>query len=177
MKYTGIGSRDISLEEKEYIHWLSQIMSKLDYTLYSGGAEGSDTAFEQFTEKKEIFIPWKGFNNRTEGIVPEFTDKHIRMVQRIHPKYEELSEGAKKLHYRNVNQIAGKDLKSKSSLVIYCSTPKVEVFEGNTIQSCTGGTRTAVVLAHLFKIPAYNIRVPEDRENLLAFLLNQSLFS
>jgi len=40
----------------------------LGYTLRSGGANGADTAFEEGCCRKELYLPWPGFNGRRIGV-------------------------------------------------------------------------------------------------------------
>ena len=64
--YTGIGSRNIPDTYFNLIVVIAEYMAKQGYILRSGGADGSDTAFEigcdKVNGKKEIYLPWKSFN-------------------------------------------------------------------------------------------------------------------
>lgn len=154
MIVTGIGSRKVPEEMYDFITRLPL----QNHIVRSGGAKGCDTAFEQTTNNLEIFIPWSGFSNN--GIVikdSRLLDLADEMISIIHPAYNSLSQGAKKLHTRNVFQIFGKNLdpNEKSDMVI-CWTPD----GAYDIDSCTrntGGTATAIKLASLFDIPVYNL--------------------
>jgi len=161
--YTGIGSRKTPdkvlnlMSDIAYIYYIF-----LGSTLRSGGADGADKAFEAGCDKahknngvnslKEIYLPWKGFNNR-EGIIasdlPNWMEATDIMCS-IHPKTQALTQGAWKLHTRNIYQILGKDLNIPSHQVI-CWTPNCEAI---------GGTRTALVLADRYEIPIYNLANP-----------------
>ena len=45
--YTGVGSREISDEEYSLLSEIGKKMASLGYILRSGGAEGSDRAFQE----------------------------------------------------------------------------------------------------------------------------------
>jgi predicted Rossmann fold nucleotide-binding protein DprA/Smf involved in DNA uptake len=65
--YSGIGSRRTPENIQELMVKLGHYLAGRGWVLRSGGAEGADTAFEkgcdQVHGRKEIFLPWKGYNN------------------------------------------------------------------------------------------------------------------
>lgn len=134
-------------------------MAKFKYTLRSGGAEGADTAFEKGADlgggKKEIFLPWPRFNNHPSELCNP--DPVTYEYVKLHPKYAYLSRGAIKLHARNVHQILGKDLRTKSKIVI-CYTDE---------NRKSGGTKQALRIANNFKIPIFNLRKKEHRNEII----------
>jgi len=154
MIITGIGSRKVPVEIYDFITRLPL----QNHTVRSGGAKGCDTAFEETTSDLEIYIPWSGFSQN--GIL--IRDNSLltlaeEMISIIHPAYKNLSQGAKKLHTRNVFQIFGRNLdpNEKSDMVI-CWTPD-GAYDIHTCGKNTGGTATAIKLASLFEIPVYNL--------------------
>lgn len=155
MVFTGIGSRNISKEETEFIHYVARKLYLYKYTLRSGGANGSDRAFEsQFKKKhmKEIYLPWQGFNNSTSDL---YDLPNLAMASKIasefHPMWDNLKESVKHLHTRNVYQVLGKDLESPSEFIIFCADEDVD---GNV----SGGTGQAIRIADWYGIPRFNIR-------------------
>lgn len=79
------------------------------------------------------------------------------LASNIHPAWNKLSFGAKKLHTRNCFQCLGLDLSTPSRFLI-CWTEK-----GNKI----GGTRTAIVLAEKYNIPVFNLYSERGLDKLL----------
>ena len=67
MFYTGIGSRDTPDEVLRWFKIYADVLAELGFTLRSGAAPGADAAFEEGCDrvdgKKEIYLPWKGFQN------------------------------------------------------------------------------------------------------------------
>lgn len=149
--FAGIGSRETPIEVLKEMTRIGKILSDRGYILRSGGADGADSAFEEEYDpnKKEIYLPWPGFNNKT-GILsfnlPKWKEAET-IMERIHPAPYKLTFGAKKLQTRNIFQILGKDLIDPVEFVI-CWTR-----EGKDV----GGTRTAIVLAREFNIPIHNM--------------------
>lgn len=158
--YTGIGSRDIPQEIYSLFTKLGSSLAKCGYTLRSGGADGSDKAFEVGCDKykglKEIYVPWKGFNG-SESELYNITDEMYRMAEKYHPYWNNLKNGAKKLHARNCSQILGNDLKTPTGFVIcYTKDGKLQ-----------GGTAQALRIANDYKIKVFNAGLYGDLDNFV----------
>lgn len=153
--YTGIGSRSTPEDILVVMTGLAKILSSKGYILRSGGADGADTAFEQGANRKEIYLPWKGFNdNDSEFIVkPGIAYK---LASKYHPNWEHLKDSIKKLHARNTHQVLGQDFKTWSRCV-FCWTPD-GCTNHKTRTSKTGGTGMAISIADIYGIPVYNLQ-------------------
>lgn len=165
--YTGVGTRQV--DPSNELYWLmvsiGKKLARLGYTLRSGAADGCDMAFEEGCNEvngnKEIYIAWNGFNNRwpEEGnsvYVSEEQDDWAELIaSEIHPAWDKCSQGAKKLHTRNVYQVLGQDLSTPSKfLVCYAPVDRYNIPKG--------GTRTAFVLAQKYNIPTFNLAIEKD---------------
>lgn len=156
--YAGIGSRKTPHYICDLMTKIAYVFAKLDYTLRSGGADGADSAFEQGCDKasgkKQIFLPWGGFNDK-KGIFPP-TVKAMEIASTYHPTWNKCSRGAKLLHSRNSHQILGRDCETPLSFVVCWHTG-------------SGGTTQACRLAKDHKIPIINLA----KDNELQWLLNR----
>ncbi len=152
MHYTGIGSRSVDPQTGEMIKAIAFELGKQQYTLRSGGADGCDTYFEYGCDraegKKDIFLPWPSFNKRVSKYSYVDSDALNMVRELLGPQHwNNLSQGAQKLHARNCYQVLGYDLKMPSKFLI-CWTPN-----GDDV----GGSRTAILLARKHNIPIYNL--------------------
>ncbi len=147
--YTGVGSRDVPAEISDKITEIAKWLAQKGYILRSGGADGCDSDFEkgcdQGNGKKEIYLPWKDFNDNKSPLL--FTPEAFRLAATIHPVWDNLKPGAKYLHSRNCHQVLGQDLKTPS-LFLVCWTENGEK---------KGGTATAITLAENNDIPVFNL--------------------
>lgn len=143
--YTGIGSRHTPAHVLDVMTELAREFSRAGWTLRSGGAKGADRAFEHGAERKEIFLPWAGFNGSQSEFWPP-SEEAFGVARRFHPAWYRCSDGAKKLHARNVHQVLGLDLKTPSDVVV-CWTQ-----DGRLI----GGTAQALRIANEWMIPVLN---------------------
>lgn len=144
--YTGIGSRETPIELKPIINVITKLLYFRGYTLRSGGADGADSFFEEDIDIKEIYLPWRSFNNNRSSLY-RMTDEGYYLAEQYHPVWNKLSDAAKKLMVRNCYQVLGYDLQTPSDFII-CWTK-----DGKD----TGGTGQAIRLATACNIPVYNL--------------------
>lgn len=124
MIYTGIGHRKIPNYISDIFFKVGALLGENGFILRSGGAVGSDSAFEKGCDsvngKKEIYLPYKGFNNNNSSLYDVGTDA-INYASRLHPYWNRKSRIAKLLLARNVYQILGLDLSTPTDLIVcYC---------------------------------------------------------
>ena len=193
--YTGVGSRETPEEVLELMRDVAYRLSRMGLVLRSGKAAGADAAFQMGAQRwheecgylsippeniAEIYIPWDKFKGG-EGLddrydlslrtldrqVPENPQMREQMAEEVHPVWERLSQGAKKLHERNIHQVFGKDLKNKGKgqskfLIYYAKESK----NGGAL----GGTATAVNTAASAGIPTLNLYHENNRGVLVKFI-------
>jgi hypothetical protein len=150
--YAGIGSRETPDNILRQMEDIALYLSERGWCLRSGGAPGADSAFESRAEQKQIFVPWKNFNNKAKAIVaPELPrwPTAVEVASRIHPAWDRCSPAAQKLHARNVFQIFGPELRRTDAVeFVVCWTKG-----GKTV----GGTATAITLARNNDIEVFNL--------------------
>lgn len=173
--YAGIGSRETPLDVVAEMEAIAAALQARGHVMRSGGADGkkgqapgtgsADVAFERGISdrsKKEIYIPWAGFAGSKDGIVlPRALEtKAYEIASRAHPAWDRCSDGARKLHTRNVPQVLGQDLQTPVKFVM-CWT-----VDGGA----TGGTGQAIRIATNERIPVLNLRDDRVRDAVLAEL-------
>lgn len=159
MYYAGIGSR----KTPEFVLGLmSQMASHLankGYTLRSGGADGADLAFELGCDRargqKEIYLPWKGFNDSNSELVVS-SQKAFELAEKYHPYWHNLKQGGRKLQARNVHQILGLNFDEPVDFVI-CYTEKGKR---------SGGTGQALRIAEAKNINIFDCGLYNDLDML-----------
>lgn len=160
--YTGIGARKTPPEIMVVERQVASSLERHGYILRSGGAAGSDTAFEQGVIRptnKRIYLPWHGFNGRASKYNTP-TREAIELASRYHPAWEKLGQASRKLMGRNSHQVLGYDLVTPSEFII-CWTPGGEM---------VGGTSQALRIGLDHKIPIINLGAPQADALLEALL-------
>ena len=165
--YTGIGSRGTPQATADIMTALATKLEADGYTLRSGAAEGADAAFEKGQSSGEIYLPWPGFNG-SKSPLSDGSPVASYIASTLHPAWEHLSQGAKKLMARNVFQVCGNDFQTMSDFVV-CWTPDgCTTHESRT--SKTGGTGLAISLAHKMGIEVVNLQTPEGLQKVQDYL-------
>jgi hypothetical protein len=163
--YCGIGSRkapkDILLKMTKY----ASVLERLGFILRSGGAIGSDKAFEKGilnSKNKEIFLA-KDAQNWAYNYV-----RNCMPVDR--PSYEEgylkWDSYVQDLLARNMMQVLGFEGDNPSKFIL-CWTPA-----GDYKTSLVGGTGYALRCALLNNIPIFNLNSIEQENEFKKYLKN-----
>lgn len=84
------------------------------------------------------------------------------MVWDVHPAPDKLKQGPLLLHTRNIFQVLGEDLNTKSRFVILYAEP--------TYNGVKGGTNTAFTLAEMHGIETFNLWDEEVVERFKKFV-------
>ena len=157
---TGNGSRKISQKVYDRMYWLGWEWAKLGYCLRSGGADGSDTAFEKgYKDNKgpypAIYLPWKGFNKRASPY-HEPSEEAFELALQFHPKPDLLRTRTSiwALMARNAHQVLGLNLDRRADLIVcYCRYTK----HPDGTKTYEGGTGQALRMADFYEIPVLNL--------------------
>lgn len=160
---TIIGSRKTPTEIQGHMRKIAEWCTGKGIVVRSGKAGGADAAaiygcMDAYTRgfgtvRPEMYVPWAGFGS--EDMTNSFdinTGSCLEaslIAQKIHPAWTRCSDGAKKLHTRNVHQILGVNLDTPSDVVLYWCT--------EVAGAPTGGTATAVNLAKAYGCTCINM--------------------
>ncbi len=171
--YAGVGSRETPAPILSRMRDLACWLATQGGILNSGAADGADSAVEEgcdlsgVPDAKRIWLPWEGFNGRHTGpgvIVPSRGQQAAwaPILRTVHPRFNQLSQGAQRLHLRNYGQ-------AMDALFVLCYTG--DGCENETQrQKGTGGTATAIVLADRAGAPVFNLFHLDAEERLRAFV-------
>lgn len=165
--YAGIGSRKTPEHILKLMFKIAALLAKQKYTLRSGAADGADTAFELGCNsaggKKEIWLPWSGFNGHEDtGLYPN--PGHFIKAESIIEHWNKLSQGAKKLHARNIGQALGSNIETPVDFVICWTIDAATKRSECSVK--TGGTGTVIKIASDLNIPVINLARYSDISTL-----------
>lgn len=172
--YTGIGARVTPNDVLTVMTKLATLLDNKNYILRSGGADGADTAFELGSRHSEIYVPWKTFNNRTNGICIDNPEATL-IAKKYSPHWGYMKDPVKKLMIRNVYQVLGGTLDKPSEFVLCWTKDGCEHYQDRTGK--TGGTGLAIEIASRYNIPVINMSHATWRSKLDRVLDNIELYS
>lgn len=147
--FSGIGSRDTPDVVIRSMKEIGKFLLPY-FILRSGGAGGADSAFESVAQdRKQIFLPYDGFNGRKVDNVHyfNFTSEAMKMAAKYHPAWSKCGFAAKRFHARNCHQVLGLDLRTPVEFVVAYT-------EGGKL---VGGTAQAIRVAKDHDIPVFNL--------------------
>ena len=176
--YAGIGSRDIPSHIEKLMSDIASLLEIKGYILRSGGARGSDLAFEKGVNNKnnkEIFYTdyytKLGVEYKYEKSDLNFADS---MVKKYHPSKGKINnKHAYKLQARNTFQYFGIGDTQNSSFII-CYTK--DGSEGKTTFE-TGGTGQCLRIAYDYNTKIYNLKnyVGVSAKEMVDFIIKETV--
>lgn len=170
--YTGVGSRKAPREILNQMTTLAQLLADRGYALRSGGAGGSDTAFERGAGSQAVIYLAENFMHKPTGEVRYYDqapyEEARRIVEQTHPAWHRCNEFVRRLHTRNMFQVLGHDLNTFLTGLI-CWTPDgAQTAQETSIH--TGGTGTAIRIADQYRVPVLNLARSGVYDRLIAQL-------
>ena len=162
------------------------ILESKRYFLRSGSAKGADSAFEQAIInplRTEIYVPNRSFpsqmgkgDSKISYIVPKenkslyFDANNLIISKNLYKRWDKvIDQNIIDLHNRNVFQVLGRDLKTKSKFLI-CYTPCGSKKYEDTNPNISGGTGTAINIADVYNVEVLNLKNDEDLIRMMDFV-------
>lgn len=166
--YSGIGSRETPANILLLMNQLAKELESMGFMVRSGGAYGADAAFTNNISNRCIYLPWDKYNGYKINDIDIMLGHSIyteEIASKYHPAWHNCSQGARKLHARNVSIMFGWLLDNPSDFVI-CWTK-----DGKD----SGGTGQAMRIAIDNNIPIFNLYFPDAVEKLSQFIKEKYL--
>lgn len=165
--YAGIGSRRAPPDILDLQTRIARAMAALGWGCRSGGAKGSDTAYEAGAGPNcQVFVPYHGYKGYP--LLYPLPQEAYALGARFHPNWQNLQDFAKDLMARNGQQILGPNLDQPSKFVS-CWTPD-GCESGKTRSPATGGTGQAISIASAYGIPVFNLANPDSYRRIMNWL-------
>lgn len=167
--YAGIGSRQTPTPVLHQMHRLAEVLEEVGYTLRSGHAHGADQAFATAVTRKQIMLPWEGYNGARSDQKIWFVGANPyteRVAAAFHPAWHNCTPGARKLHARNTAILAGLQPGDATVEFIICWTK-----DGKD----SGGTGQAIRIAEAHHIPVFNLFDLQAENQISDHLRSQGL--
>ena len=148
--YTGIGHRDnVPMQILSLMTKKAQYLSDIGYTLRSGGARGSDFAFEKGADSFDSYVLKPKQSIGAKNYIVPCLDDYRDLAMSCVPHWHKCNQYARDCHTRNICQIIGHviDNPIKSDFVL------AYTLNGELV----GGTSSALKLAMRNDIPIFNM--------------------
>lgn len=135
---------------------IAEILNNHEYTVRHDGLSPIAKTFEGiFSTRKELYLPWKNFNEQNSSFSYS-TTQSMDIVKKFFPAFDKIKDSAKAFLSRGVRMILGQNLKSNTSLVIVWTEDGVEDSLHKTAQ--TGFSGFPMGIAFSMYIPVINLQ-------------------
>jgi hypothetical protein len=171
--YAGIGSRRTPPDVLALMEALAEQLAGQGWTLRTGLSPGADQAFYRGAHRGggevELYLPWAGFEAGArlevgdERVLPEPSEAACELGARFHPRWDALTQDARRLLARDAHEVLGADLLSPAQLVA-CWTADAGL-DGSGLYA--EGTGQALRIAHHHGVPVFNLARPEHVRTLV----------
>jgi len=151
--YTGIGSKRTPFFILVKMKRISRTLNKKGYTLRSGAAKGADEFFEYGSTRKEIFLPFQGFNN-SPSLLHKANDTYHKVASSYVKYFNDVSDEEKAFIARDVRQVINNGVKS-DFLICWTRDGATDI---SFNRRRTGGTWYAIALASLLGVQVINLK-------------------
>lgn len=165
--YVGTGNKEAPPNVLETMKRLASELSGFGYTLRTGALDGPDQAFEDGDPKCELYLPWRGFNNR-ESKLTFNTPESLGTAKMFHTGFDGLKPAIQAFLAKNARMVLGKDMKSPAMFVICWSEDGAETQREKTQR--TGNVGHVIAIANALKIPVFNLGKPDAEARLKTYL-------
>ncbi len=141
--------------------------SEFGYTLRIGGGNEFEMALEPHAQRLELYLPWKGFNQR-ESKFSYNSESAKQLAALFHPGFEQLNYPIQAFIARNVRMMVGSNLKSPTlALIVYSEDGATKLQD---IGQKTATARTVITLANYLRIPVFNLANENALASIVAYL-------
>lgn len=151
------GNSDMPASYFETIKSIVSLLNTHGFTLRTLGETDSDNVVESVAGKKEVYIPWKGFNEKETKFYFS-TEKSLAIAKLFMDpdKFDSMKPSGQKFRSRNVRAVLGDKINSPAMFILGWSEDGAETAKERTNKSGTLGN--LIMVAESMKIPVFNLK-------------------
>lgn len=163
---------DVKFKAKEDIIKIFEEVAKkleeLGYTYRSGGNDSElDQRVSAIMSKKEVYLPWKGFNDLdSEYNYP--SEKARDIANKYHPIYNELGFAVQAIVARMSHRVLGPDCLTPVDFLLCWTDDGVETHKARTTK--TGTVGQVISIANDHNIPVFNFCNFDAKQRFIDYL-------
>ncbi len=165
--YIITGDRNTPPEVADRMIVAMKQLEEKHFTTRTTGLDGPDNAVEAQATNLELFLPWKGFNNKVSKNYYN-TKECLIIAKQFHPAFDGLKPAIHAFLGCNVRLVLGNNLKSAARFMICYTEDGAENEKSRT--SKTGNLGLPISIATTMRIPVFNFRHTDAEERLYTFL-------
>lgn len=165
--YLVSGNRNPPVEILSLVDKIVRNIETMGYTVRVGGFEGMEEAAELAATKKEVLLPWKGFNEKESKLT--YTLPRAKEIAKLyHKSYDSLSGPVQTFLAKNVRLVLGQELKGPALFAIIWSEDGAE--NNSEVTNNTGVISHTIAMLSELKVPVFNLGKPDAEQRLRNYL-------
>lgn len=165
--YAFVVNDEIPKEVMERIAELFKRLEDMEYTMRVGGMKGPDEYAESCVKKKEVHLPWRGFNDK-ESKFTWTSERAVAVAKMFHPAFDSMKKGVQTFLAKNARLILGDKVNSPALFLITWTEDGAESSREKT--SRTGFAGHPIAIASALGIPIFNFGRDDAFERLDRYL-------
>lgn len=158
MEYKAYAANGDKNTPEEMIETMTKLAKELDdmgFTLRTNGGLVVGTTFENASTRKEIYLPWKKFNDKV-GYMHKVSPAAIELAIRFFSKLADMKDYMKNIVGSNSHMMLGENLRDPVKFLVVWTPDGVE--DGTKVTAKTGYTSNCIKIATASKIPVFNLQ-------------------
>lgn len=161
--YVIAANNDVPPEILTKFDELAKWLESLDYTVRVGGMEGIEDRIEKLIGKKEVHLPWKGFNEK-ESRFTYNSPRAFAIAKMFSPTFDTLKKGVQIFQAKNARLIMGDKMNSPALFLLCWTEDGAESLRERTGR--TGFTGHPIAIASGVGIQIFNLAKPDAEQRL-----------
>lgn len=167
LPYAATGNQNPPPEVLSRIESVVRRLNQLGFTARTGGFEGVEETVEKAAAKKEVHLPWRGFNDKESKFT--WTKERATSVARMfQPGFDALKKPVQTFLAKNARLILGDSMASPALFLIVWTEDGCNTSKRRNAQ--TGFSGHPIAIASALGIPIYNFQNPDDERRLNEYL-------
>lgn len=165
--YVVTGNKDTPPSVLEDIRQLVKRLDGLGFIARTDGMDGVDIEVEKTTKNIELYLPWKGFNNKDSKLYYNDTTT-MQAAKAYHPTFDNLKPVVQAILGKNARMVLGNKLNSNALFLLCWSEDGAELKKD--VVARTGNVGHIILIANSIGIPVFNLGKEGSKEKINTYL-------
>jgi len=147
---------------------VAKLLETKGFTVRVGGDnDGLDQAVENAVSRKELILPWKGFNEKESPFTWSIEASH-HIAKKFSPIYDTIPDGVKKFLHQNARLVMGDKMRSPIAFLICWSEDGCETLREKTMRTGFVAHQIGITIGACRQV--FNFGKPDAKKRLIEYI-------
>jgi hypothetical protein len=161
------GNKEAPPEILEKVAQLAQYLESRGFTIRVGGDGPVEDAAEVASQKKEVLLPWRGFNDK-ESATTFPIERAFHIAKMFHPTWDHMKKGVQSILAKNARLVMGNKMMSPATLLLCWTEDGAE--DRREVTMKTGLAAHPIRIASGSGVRVFNLGRPDAESRLRHFV-------